>query len=77
MLNHLIYALVVFIVLMAVPNLSLNFLERKVNMPDAAEITEGVEENIKNDTGIFEEYEKLSVVIRIQMKLWLLILKSI
>lgn len=62
MLNHLIYALVVFIVLMAVPNLSLNFLERKVNMPDAAEITEGVEENIKNDTGIFEEYEKLSVV---------------
>jgi stage II sporulation protein D len=62
LLNHLIYALVVFIVLMAVPNLSLNFLERKVNMPDAAEITEGVEENIKNDTGIFEEYEKLSVV---------------
>lgn len=62
LLNHLIYALVVSIVLMAVPNLSLNFLERKVNMPDAAEITEGVEENIKNDTGMFEEYEKLSVV---------------
>lgn len=40
MLNRLIYALVVFIMLLTIPNLSLTFLEQKINMPSAAEIPE-------------------------------------
>lgn len=62
MLNRLIYALVVFIMLLSVPNLSLNFLERKMNMPAAAEITEEVKDNIKEDAGVLEDHEEFSVI---------------
>lgn len=57
MLNRLIYALVVFIMLLTIPNLSLTFLEHKVNMPSAAEITEDERESINEQTSIVEEYD--------------------
>ena len=40
MLNRLIYALVVFAMLLTIPNLSLNFFEKKMNLTSAAVIQE-------------------------------------
>ncbi len=60
MLNRLIYALVVFIMLLTIPNVSLNFLERKMNMPNAAEITGEVKGNIKEEPSPQKDYEILA-----------------
>ncbi len=43
MLNRIIYALVVFAMLLTIPNLSLNFFEKKMHITSAAVIEEGVE----------------------------------
>ena len=48
MLNRLIYALVIFVMLLTIPNLSLTFFEQKMNMTSAAEIS-GKEEAVQND----------------------------
>lgn len=46
MLNRLIYALVVFIMLLTIPNMSLTFLEHKINTPSTAEVAKN--ENTNN-----------------------------
>lgn len=68
MLNRLIYALVVFIMLLTIPNLSLTFLENRVNMPSAAEITDEQKNNAKNDKDekdetkeVFDEIKKTDI----------------
>lgn len=38
-LNRLIYALVIFAMLLTIPNLSLNIFEKKINAPSTAEVT--------------------------------------
>ena len=61
MLNRLIYAFVVFAMLLTIPNLSLNFFEKKLNFTSAAEIeerdriTNADKDNEKQDT--IEAYE--------------------
>ncbi|MGD9566833.1 MAG: stage II sporulation protein D [Sedimentibacter sp.] len=59
MLNRLIYALVVFIMLLTIPNLSLTFLEHKINIPSAAEITEKEKDNNNEQAIVVEESEEL------------------
>ena len=58
MLNRLIYALVVFAMLLTIPNLSLNFLERKMNITSAAVIED---ENSSKDANIKHE-EKFDTI---------------
>lgn len=53
MLNRLIYALVIFIMLMTIPNFSLTFLEHKITMPSTKEAT-------KNDIVNNSEKQELS-----------------
>lgn len=59
MLNRLIYALIVFIMLLTIPNMSLTFLEHKMNMPSAAEITEEEKNKIKESIEISKDPEEL------------------
>ncbi len=60
MLNRLIYALVIFIMLLTIPNISLNFLEHKMNMPSAAEITEEEKNQIIEKTRDYDKPEELA-----------------
>ncbi len=60
MFNRLIYALVIFIMLLTIPNISLNVLEHKMNMPSAAEITEEEKNQIIEKTRDYEEPEELA-----------------
>lgn len=63
-LNRLIYALVVFIMLLTIPNLSLTFLEQKMNMPNAAEITKEEKNDTKEEASVsvnLEELEKTDI----------------
>lgn len=59
MLNRLIYALIIFIILLTIPNLSLTFLENKMNMPSAAEITKEEKNRIIEKTKEYEEPEEI------------------
>lgn len=64
MLNRLIYALVVFIMLLTIPNMSLSYLEHKINMPSAAEITDEEKGDIKepiNKVEVHDELEKTNI----------------
>jgi stage II sporulation protein D len=58
MLNRLIYALIVFAMLLSIPNLSLNFFEKKMNLITAAEIPETEKENNLHDIKIVETPER-------------------
>lgn len=58
MLNRLIYALVLFIMLLTIPNLSLTFLEHKVNMPSAAERTDEEKNYTSEQASAVEEYDE-------------------
>lgn len=58
LLNRLIYALVLFIMLMTIPNLSLTFLEHKMNIPSATEIT-NEENNNLNQINAAEEHDEI------------------
>ena len=60
MLNRLIYAFAVFIMLLTIPNLSLNFFEKKMNLTSAAVIQE---ENIFRNTA--EKHEKKINTIKV------------
>ncbi len=58
-LNRLIYALVIFIMLLTIPNISLNFLEKKINMPSAAEITDDKKDRIIEKATEYEKPDKI------------------
>lgn len=59
MLNRLIYALVIFVMLLTIPNLSLTFLEQKMNITSAAEISENDDE-VQNVQEAKNDDEKLA-----------------
>ncbi len=64
MLNRLIYALIIFILLLTIPNLSLAFLEQKMNMPSAAEIIDNEQsstyEEVTSDDNQ-EEFKEVNI----------------
>lgn len=61
-LNRLIYALVIFVLLLTIPNFSLNFFERKINMPSAAEIAEEEMDKVIEKAVDYETPEKIEKI---------------
>ncbi|WP_312812844.1 stage II sporulation protein D [Sedimentibacter sp.] len=63
LLNRLIYALLIFIMLLAIPNLSLSFLESKMNVNNAStEAEDKIYDNSKNISKKNEELLKKSSI---------------
>ncbi|MGB4438939.1 MAG: stage II sporulation protein D [Sedimentibacter sp.] len=60
MLNRLIFALVIFGMLFAIPNVSLAFFEEKINKPNAAEAAPG-EDNVKDVQETNNDDEKFAI----------------
>ena len=66
MLNRIIYAFVIFAMLLTIPNMSIAFFEGKINMPSAAEIPKSEEdaknvERVKSDAENGEEFASYDI----------------